>query len=786
MRFWRFAAPDPTFTQLGGAYYPLLVALSVAIAIAGALAMLRAVQRFTVAETPGLRRLWAVGGALSMAFGIWAMHFMGMIALVLPIPMEYDFSLTALSLVPAVLGSLAAVRVLGAHKADSRSIHGGAALIGSSIGAMHYAGMEAMRFDGTLHYDPMLFVLSVCAAYALALVALYLRPRFTDKIDQKLSWVRELISAIVLGSAVAAMHYVAMAAATFHTAASVGAAHVHVPPFVLGGVISGMALILGIVWLGSLLDRRLASVGASLRQSEARNRAIIAAMQDAHFLIDARGRILSLNPAATTIFGYAAEELMGRNVKVLIPEPHAERHDGYIERYVRTREAQILGTKRRDLSGRRKDSTLFPIELLTTSFEINGQQFFSGTIRDLSEFAASIENTKRLTAAIDQAAEAIVILDSAMRVIYANPAFWILAGGSPEEALGRTLDDLERTGADPGALVEMYAEIRGGKMWSGKLSSTRADGSLRIEAVTATPVMRDGQINCYIQIWRDITEQVRMEHQLRHAQKLESIGQLSAGIAHEINTPSQFVRDNILFLKDAYADLLGVITASQGAADAPDPAKLEARLKAADFDFIRDEIPRALEQSIEGMNRITKIVRAMKEFSHQSQDKVPSDLNQAVESTITVATNEWKYVADVAFDLDPGLPPVPCLLHEFNQVILNIVVNAAHAIADVIGGGNEKGKITVSTRKLDQRAEIRISDTGTGMSEDVKARIFDPFFTTKEVGKGTGQGLSIAYAVIVEKHGGSIDVETDVGKGTCFVIRLPLGDSEKHERSVAA
>jgi PAS domain S-box-containing protein len=786
MRFWRFAPPDPTFTQLGGAYHPLLVALSVAIAIAGALAMLRAVQRLTVAETPGLRRLWAVGGALSMAFGIWAMHFMGMIALVLPIPMEYDFPLTVLSLVPAVLGSLAAVHVLGARKPDSWSIHRGAALIGGGIGAMHYAGMEAMRFDGTLHYDPTLFMLSVCAAYALALAALYLRPRFTDKVDQRLSWVRELLSAVVLGTAVAAMHYIAMAAATFHTTTSTGEAHLHAPPFVLGGVISAMALILGIVWLGSLLDRRLASVGASLRKSEARNRAIIAAMQDAHFLTDARGQILSLNPAATTIFGYAAEELMGNNVKVLLPEPHAGRHDSYIERYVTTREPHILGTKRRDLSGRRKDGTLFPIELLITSFEMDGQQFFSGTIRDLSEFNASIENTKRLTAAIDQAAEAIVILDSAMHVTYANPAFWILAGGSPKEALGRTLDDLEWTVADPGARAEMYTAIRAGRMWSGRLSSTRPDGSLRIQAATATPVIRDGRIGCYIQIWRDITEQVQMEQQLRHAQKLESIGQLSAGIAHEINTPSQFVRDNILFLRDAYADLLGAITASTSAADTPEPTTLAARLEGADFDFLRDEIPRALEQSIEGMNRITKIVRAMKEFSHQGQDKVPSDLNHAIESTITVATNEWKYVADVAFDLDSGLPPVPCLLHEFNQVILNIVVNAAHAIADVVGGENEKGKITVSTRKLDPWAEIRISDTGTGMTEDVKARIFDPFFTTKEVGKGTGQGLSIAYAAIVEKHCGSIDVETDVGKGTCFVIRLPLSDSKTRERSAAA
>ena len=786
MRFWRFAAPDPTLIQVGGTYDLVLMALSVAIAIAGALAMLRAVQRLTVAEAPGLRRLWAVGGALTMAFGIWAMHFMGMIALVLPVPMEYDFWLTALSLVPAVLGSLAAVHVIGAHNPTAWSIHRAAALIGGGISAMHYAGMEAMRFDGTLHYDPILFLLSIVAAYGLALFALYLHPKFTETTAEKVHWVRGLLSAIVLGSAVAAMHYIAMAAATFYTGANIGAAHLHAPPFVLGGVIAGMALILGIVWLGSLVDRRLAAVGASLRRSEARNRAIISAMQDAHFLADAKGRIVSLNPAATKIFGYAADELLGNNVGVLLPVEHSQRHDGYIKRYLETREPHILGMNRRGLSGRRKNGTEFPIELLIASFEVDGQQFFSATIRDLSEFAASIENTQRLTAAIDQAAEGVVILDASMRVIYANPAFWILADDSPNKALGRTLDELDWTGANPTTFAEMYTEIRRGRTWSGRLGSTRADGSLRVQSVTAAPVMKDGRTTCYIQIWRDITEQMQMEQQLRHAQKLQSIGQLSAGIAHEINTPSQFVRDNMLFLKDAYASLLGVITASTEAASTPELATLAARLEAADFPFLRAEIPRALDQSIEGMNRITKIVRAMKEFSHQGQDKVPSNINHAIESTITVATNEWKYVAEVAFDLDAELPPVPCLLHEFNQVILNIVVNAAHAIADVVGGGNEKGKITVSTRKVDQWAEIRISDTGTGMSEDVKARVFDPFFTTKEVGKGTGQGLSIAYAVIVEKHGGSIHVETEVGKGTCFVIRLPLTDSAEAERVAAA
>ena len=187
------------------------------------------------------------------------------------------------------------------------------------------------------------------------------------------------------------------------------------------------------------------------------------------------------------------------------------------------------------------------------------------------------------------------------------------------------------------------------------------------------------------------------------------------------------------------------------------------------------------------VGRVTKIVRAMKEFSHPSQAKTPVDLNAAIQSTLTVASNEWKYVAELNTDFDPALPLVTCLPGEFNQVILNIIVNAAHAITDVVGeASGEKGVITITTRKLDGCAEICIADTGKGMPKDVKARIFDPFFTTKEVGKGTGQGLSIAYNVVVEKHAGTITVDSVSGQGTTFTIRLPLEEMSSVDTTTAA
>jgi len=197
---------------------------------------------------------------------------------------------------------------------------------------------------------------------------------------------------------------------------------------------------------------------------------------------------------------------------------------------------------------------------------------------------------------------------------------------------------------------------------------------------------------------------------------------------------------------------------------------------ASDVEYLYLQIPQAIQETLEGVERVTKIVRAMKEFSHPgSKEKSSADLNKAIETTVTVARNEWKYVADLQLDLDPQLPHVPCFLGEFNQVILNLVVNAAHAIGDVVKQQpGTKGKITITTRRDGAWVEVRVSDTGTGIAEANRSRIFEPFFTTKDVGKGTGQGLSIVYGSIVKKHGGTATFETEVGKGTTFIIRLPI------------
>lgn len=274
------------------------------------------------------------------------------------------------------------------------------------------------------------------------------------------------------------------------------------------------------------------------------------------------------------------------------------------------------------------------------------------------------------------------------------------------------------------------------------------------------------------------TEQERreLELQLQLAHKLESIGMLAAGVAHEINTPTQFITDNTRFLKDAFRQLsqaLDQYRALVPAASAADAARIDVE---NELDYHLGEIPRTLDQSLEGLERVSRIVGSLKEFSHpHTLERKPADLNRAIETTIAVARHEWKYVAEVVTELDPDLPPVPCVLDEFNQVILNLVINACHAIGDALKvSGASKGVITLRTRHDETHAWIEVADTGLGIPPEIQGRIFELFFTTKRADKGTGQGLALVRNIIVQHHGGTIDFTSEVGRCTTFRIKLPF------------
>lgn len=409
----------------------------------------------------------------------------------------------------------------------------------------------------------------------------------------------------------------------------------------------------------------------------------------------------------------------------------------------------------------------------------------AGSISDISQRRENEERQARLIAAVEQATEAIVVTDSDGTIEYVNPAFETSTGYSKREAVGKKPSLLKSGRQNEEFYADLWQTIRRGQVWSGNFVNQRKDGGFYEEEATISPVRDpDGAIISFVSVKRDVTHERSLEMQLAQAQKLESIGQLASGIAHEINTPTQYVTDNIRFLTEAFASLSKVLSGytilleknQAGTVPAGLVEKLEAERCEVDLEFLEREVPRAINESLEGLARVASIVGAMKEFSHPgSEDRMFVNLNHAIESTVAVARNEWKYVADVIMDLDPDLPEVPCYAAELNQAFLNLLVNAAQAIGEASSKEkNEKGTVTLRSRREGNWVEIRICDTGPGIPAEIRERIFDPFFTTKEVGRGTGQGLAITHSVVVEKHQGTIRFETKLGRGTEFIVRLPL------------
>ena len=270
----------------------------------------------------------------------------------------------------------------------------------------------------------------------------------------------------------------------------------------------------------------------------------------------------------------------------------------------------------------------------------------------------------------------------------------------------------------------------------------------------------------------------RTQTELLQAQKLESVGRLAAGIAHEINTPIQYIGDNTRFLEEAFSSLAELLRLRQEAIErSPVPPEVRKQLAEAaervELPYLLEQGPKSIARTLEGVQRVATIVSAMKEFAHPDQkEAIFTDLNRALLATLEVARSEYKYVAEVVTDCGE-IPPVLCRPGDLNQVFLNIIVNAAHAIADVVAGSQRKGIIRVETRREGEDVIVAISDSGGGIPEASREKIFDPFFTTKPVGRGTGQGLAISRSIVLN-HGGSLTFATRLGEGTTFYVRIPI------------
>ena len=472
----------------------------------------------------------------------------------------------------------------------------------------------------------------------------------------------------------------------------------------------------------------------SLRKSEQRFRALFEDHGAMMFLIDTESEaILDANEAAAEFYGFSRRELCAMNMTDINQAP-----------------SEVVKEARSSISKKERKVFVFPhrlrngeirtVEVHSSSIEMGGRSVLFSIVHDITErqmafdaLQEEIGRRREIEAALreseavyrrsenkykslyqefqtllDAIPDSLELLTPDLKAVWVNRSF-AEKFGKGGEVIGKTCHELVHGRQVPCDNYPAAESFRTGQRATAEVTTPSGE----ILEVRSVPVIdENGRTINVINVTRDITESKILASQLVQAQKLESIGQLAAGIAHEINTPAQYVGDNAIFLQEAFQDLeqlhekydrlIELTRSTESAKDIIDA--IESSAEQVDLEYLRREIPRAIGQSLDGIGRISKIVRAMKEFSHPgTEGKTNIDMNSAIESTITVARNEWKYVAEMVTDLDPDLPPVACLPGEINQVILNMIINATHAVMEARDkrGSDEKGTISIDTRAGD-------------------------------------------------------------------------------------
>jgi PAS domain S-box-containing protein len=506
-------------------------------------------------------------------------------------------------------------------------------------------------------------------------------------------------------------------------------------------------------------------------------------------VVDGEGSILFANRESERLFGQLRSALTGTRLEqLLVPECRSP----FWNELARLSAAPLAPDPpaRVELVAIGPDEGLFPAEFSLRQLDTGYAPMTVVVIRDIS--------SQRFAEAQQSVAEGMARAAHERLEVLLEYAPAVIMGLSEQgtiDFINRTLPQHPRSEVIGSSWLRYIPEDLKERMQAALRSAYETGSTQTFETTTAgpegamlwfesqiAPIYTGGQIAGAVVVSQDVTERKRAQSELLVGRHMALLGTLAAGVAHEINTPVQFVGDSIHFLRDAARSLVALLetlqelrrAALEGTPLGQAVAAAAAAEEQADLPFLREQMPVAFERCVEGLSQVATIVRSLKEFAHPSQrEMVPADLNRAIRNSLTIATGEYKYVANLETDFGE-LPPVTCHVSEIGQAVLNLVVNAAHSIGEVVKGSDRKGLISVRTRCVGDSVLIAISDTGAGIPENVRSRIFDPFFTTKEVGKGTGQGLAIAWSTVKERHGGTISFETRVGEGTTFSIRLPI------------
>lgn len=503
-----------------------------------------------------------------------------------------------------------------------------------------------------------------------------------------------------------------------------------------------------VVTVQDITERKRAE--ETLRESEQKLRTVCSSAQDAIIMIDNKGNISFWNEAAEKIFGYTENEALGMVLHTLIiPEKFHDAYRKAFRGFKKTGQGVAIG-QTLELSAVRKGGTEFPVELALSSVKIKGKWNAVGIVRDITERKRAERDRVRLETALEQAAEAIVITDPSGNIQYVNPAFEKITGYGKDEAVGKNPRILKSGQQDEAFYSNLWETISAGKVWKGRFINRRKDGTFYHEEATISPVKdSSGKIVNCVAVKRDISQELELENQLNHSQKMESIGLLAGGVAHDFN--------NIL------TTVMGYSSSMKRAEDLPERLKKRA-----------EEIEKASQRGAD-------ITRQLLTFSRKQAPKLEAiNLNDAINNSIRFFKKALGPAIEIETDLAQDLWPSKADGTQIQQVLMNLGVNARDSMPD-------GGKITIQTSNIDIDQNyveshlyakagpyvlMSLTDTGDGMDKATLSRIFEPFFTTKPLGKGTGLGLSIIYGII-KNHKGLIHAYSEVGKGTSFKIYLP-------------
>ena len=745
---------------LHGHHHHWLVLLSIVIAVLSSSFAFQLASLVRVAATPALRQTALLSGSLTLGGGIWAMHFIGMLALELPFPVRYDPLLTLLSVVPAILASWCMLLQMSREQIRLRHILVGGALMGSGIGLMHYTGTLALRTSAIIKLDPLWFLLSLLLALGMSMLAIGLRFGLRDRFG--FSHLQTLIlGGLGLGLAIASMHYTGMAATQFVINDTLPPESARNSPTVLALGISLMVLALGLVVSITNGILRYRYLLGRLRNNESRLRGILETAVDGIITINSQGRVQLFTPAAERIFGWPAGEVLGRNINMLMPEPFHSRHDHYLASYLHTGKASIIG-RGREVTGLRRNGEQFPMRLAIGEVHIDGQPLFVGFVSDISQrktVEQSLLDSERQYRSLITNIPGITfrcLPFSRGQMLFVSDAVTQLTGWPASEFIaGRSFAELIHPADREYVHAQTDHHVRQRRAYSLEYRIRHRDGGLHWVSESASAIYADdGQPEWIDGVIMDITERRQTLQELQQAkehaeQAAEAKSAFLANMSHEIRTPMN-----------------AIIGLSEVLLDTPLQPGQQRHM---------NTIHRSARSLLRLLNDILDAARL--ERSAVELELQLFDLRALCEELIEMLQLQAEGKGlELLLDYRAAQSGLQADPFRLRQVLLNLLGNAIKF--------TEQGRVELQLVEQDGLLLIRVKDTGIGIAADRLARIFDPFAQadasmSRRFG-GTGLGVTIARQ-LSELMGGSLEAASSPGVGSCFTLTLPGRTEPFHE-----